>query len=89
MQFQAIYYLDSSTRKHLFKQVILKDKVRHRAYRTTGTYSAFDHGVTLFDAAEAYGPLDVELILGETLVFIRNNVAIETKFGWNIDPETG
>lgn len=51
--------------------------------------SAFDHGVTLFDAAEAYGPLEVERILGEALVPIRNKVIIETKFGWNIDPETG
>ncbi|MDE3144976.1 MAG: aldo/keto reductase [Bacteroidota bacterium] len=51
--------------------------------------SAFDNGVTLFDAAEAYGPLEVEKILGEALAPIRNKVIIETKFGWNIDPETG
>jgi len=51
--------------------------------------SAYDHGVTLFDAAEAYGPLEVERILGEALVPIRNKVVIETKFGWNIDSETG
>jgi len=51
--------------------------------------SAFDHCVTLFDAAEAYGPLEVERILGEALVPIRNKVVIETKFGWNIDSETG
>jgi aryl-alcohol dehydrogenase-like predicted oxidoreductase len=51
--------------------------------------TAFDHGVTLFDAAEAYGPLEVERILGEALVSIRNKVVIETKFGWNIDQNTG
>src|SRR6476661_8241752 len=51
--------------------------------------TAFDHGVTLFDAAEAYGPFEVERILGEALVPIRNKVVIETKFGWNIDQETG
>jgi aryl-alcohol dehydrogenase-like predicted oxidoreductase len=51
--------------------------------------TAFDHGVTLFDAAEAYGPLEVERILGEALVPIRNKVVIETKFGWNIDQKTG
>ncbi|RZK31050.1 MAG: aldo/keto reductase, partial [Hymenobacter sp.] len=51
--------------------------------------SAFDHGVTLFDAAEAYGPFEVERILGEALVPIRNKVVIETKFGWNIDQKTG
>lgn len=51
--------------------------------------SAFDNGVTLFDAAEAYGPLKVESLLGEALVPIRNKVVIETKFGWNIDQQTG
>jgi len=56
----------------------------HRIIRT-----AFDRGVTLFDAAEAYGPFEVERILGEALVGIRNKVVIETKFGWNIDQKTG
>lgn len=51
--------------------------------------TAFDSGVTLFDAAEAYGPFEVERILGEALEGIRNKVVIETKFGWNIDQETG
>ncbi|XWW46847.1 aldo/keto reductase [Fibrella sp. USSR17] len=51
--------------------------------------TAFDQGVTLFDAAEAYGPFEVERILGEALVPIRNKVVIETKFGWNIDQKTG
>jgi aryl-alcohol dehydrogenase-like predicted oxidoreductase len=50
---------------------------------------AFDNGVTLFDSAEAYGPFEVERILGEALVPIRNKVVIETKFGWNIDQKTG
>jgi aryl-alcohol dehydrogenase-like predicted oxidoreductase len=51
--------------------------------------AAFDNGVTLFDAAEAYGPLKVESLLGEALVSIRDKVVIETKFGWNIDQQTG
>nr|WP_249665393.1 aldo/keto reductase [Mucilaginibacter sp. Bleaf8] len=51
--------------------------------------SAFDHGVTLFDAAEAYGPFEVERILGEAIFPFRDKVVIETKFGWNIDQETG
>jgi aryl-alcohol dehydrogenase-like predicted oxidoreductase len=51
--------------------------------------AAYDHGVTLFDAAEAYGPLEVERILGEGLIGIRDKVVIETKFGWNIDQKTG
>ena len=51
--------------------------------------AAHDRGVTFFDAAEAYGPLEVERILGEALAPFRNRVVIATKFGWNIDPETG
>ena len=51
--------------------------------------TAVDRGVTLFDAAEAYGPFEVERILGEALAGIRNKVVIETKFGWNIDQQTG
>ena len=50
---------------------------------------AFDHGVTLFDTAEAYGPFEVERILGEALAPIRKKVVIETKFGWNIDQKSG
>jgi aryl-alcohol dehydrogenase-like predicted oxidoreductase len=52
-------------------------------------HRAYDHGVTFFDAAEAYGPLEVERILGEGIASFRNDVVIATKFGWNIDPETG
>lgn len=51
--------------------------------------TAHDNGVTLFDAAEAYGSLEVERILGEALAPIRNQVVLSSKFGWNIDPDTG
>lgn len=51
--------------------------------------TAFDHGVTFFDAAEAYGPHEVERILGEGIEPFRNSVKITSKFGWNIDLETG
>ena len=47
--------------------------------------TAFDRGVTFFDAAEAYGPHEVERILGEGVEPIRNSVMITSKFGWNID----
>ncbi len=50
---------------------------------------AFDSGVTLFDTAEAYGPFECERILGESVAPFRNKVVIETKFGWNIDQNTG
>jgi len=51
--------------------------------------TAFDRGVTFFDAAEAYGPHEVERILGEGIAPFRDRVAITSKFGWNIDLETG
>jgi aryl-alcohol dehydrogenase-like predicted oxidoreductase len=51
--------------------------------------TAFDRGVTFFDAAEAYGPWEVERILGEGIATFRDKVVITSKFGWNIDQETG
>lgn len=51
--------------------------------------TAFERGVTFFDAAEAYGPHEVERILGEGVASFRNKIQIATKFGWNIDQETG
>jgi aryl-alcohol dehydrogenase-like predicted oxidoreductase len=69
-----------------------------RTYQTTVPYrpemiriirTAFDRGVTFFDAAEAYGPHEVERILGEGIAPFRNKVVITSKFGWNIDLETG
>lgn len=51
--------------------------------------SAFDHGVTFYDAAEAYGPHEVERILGEGVAPFRNEIVIASKFGWNIDLQTG
>ena len=69
-----------------------------RKYETTVPYrpeminiirSAYDRGVTFFDTAEAYGPFECERILGESIAPFRNKVVITSKFGWNIDPETG
>ncbi|WP_206684005.1 aldo/keto reductase [Pontibacter beigongshangensis] len=51
--------------------------------------TAFDRGVTFYDAAEAYGPHEVERILGEGVAPFRDKVVICSKFGWNIDQETG
>lgn len=50
---------------------------------------AVDHGVTLIDTAEAYGPFLSEEIVGEALQGIRDRVVLETKFGFDIDPVTG
>lgn len=51
--------------------------------------TAFDRGVTFFDAAEAYGPHEVERILGEGVAPFRDKVAVTSKFGWDVDLETG
>jgi aryl-alcohol dehydrogenase-like predicted oxidoreductase len=51
--------------------------------------AAVERGVTFFDTAQAYGPFKNEEILGEALEPFRGRVVIATKFGWNIDPETG
>ena len=51
--------------------------------------SAVDRGVTFFDTAEAYGPFVNEELVGEALAPFRGRVVIATKFGWDIDPETG
>ncbi|WP_219629117.1 aldo/keto reductase [Corallococcus exiguus] len=51
--------------------------------------TAYDRGVTFFDAAEAYGPHEVERILGEGIASFRDKVVLASKFGWNIDLETG
>jgi len=51
--------------------------------------AAFDGGVTLFDTAEAYGPFTNEALLGEAVAPFRDQVAIATKFGFDIDSETG
>ena len=69
-----------------------------RKYETTVPYRpemlniirrAFDSGVTFFDTAEAYGPHECERILGEAIQSFRDKVVITSKFGWNIDLETG
>lgn len=52
-------------------------------------HKAYDNGVTFFDAAEAYGPWEVEKILGEGVASFRNKIVIATKYGWNLDQETG
>ena len=51
--------------------------------------AAHDRGVTLFDTAEAYGPFANEELVGEALEPIRDQVVVATKFGFDIDLETG
>src|SRR6201981_2469965 len=51
--------------------------------------AAFERGVTFFDTAEVYGPFTNEELVGEALAPFREQVAIATKFGFRIDPNTG
>jgi aryl-alcohol dehydrogenase-like predicted oxidoreductase len=52
-------------------------------------HDAHERGVTFFDTAEAYGPFANEALLGEALQPIRDEAVIATKFGFDIDLETG
>ena len=70
----------------------------HRTYQTTIPSrpeminiirTGFDRGVTFFDIAEAYGPHECERILGEAIASFRDKVVITSKFGWDVDLETG
>jgi aryl-alcohol dehydrogenase-like predicted oxidoreductase len=51
--------------------------------------TAAERGMDLFDTAEVYGPFNNEEMVGEALAPIRDRVKIATKFGWDVDPDTG
>ncbi|WJS99259.1 aldo/keto reductase [Novosphingobium humi] len=51
--------------------------------------AAVERGVTFFDTAEVYGPWTNEETVGEALEPFKGQVVIATKFGFDIDPETG
>jgi aryl-alcohol dehydrogenase-like predicted oxidoreductase len=44
--------------------------------------AAYEHGVTFFDTAEAYGPYANEELVGEAVEPFRKDVVIATKFGF-------
>jgi aryl-alcohol dehydrogenase-like predicted oxidoreductase len=44
-------------------------------------HRALDHGVTLLDTAEVYGPLTNEVLVGKAIRGRRDSVVIATKFG--------
>lgn len=46
---------------------------------------AYDKGVTLFDTAEVYGPYTSEEWVGEAVAPFRDQVKIETKFGFGVE----
>ncbi|MEM8751045.1 MAG: aldo/keto reductase [Pseudomonadota bacterium] len=51
--------------------------------------AAYDKGVTFFDCAEVYGPYVCEEILGEAMAPFRDKIEVTTKFGFDLDPDTG
>lgn len=51
--------------------------------------AAVERGVTFFDTAEIYGPYTNEELVGEALAPVRDQVVIATKFGFDLDPQTG
>jgi aryl-alcohol dehydrogenase-like predicted oxidoreductase len=50
--------------------------------------AAVERGVTFFDTAEVYGPFVNEVVVGQALRPVRDQVVIATKFGFDIDFET-
>lgn len=67
-----------------FQTTIPSRPEMHNIIRT-----AFDHGITFFDTAEVYGPHESERILGEAVGSFRDQIVIATKFGFNVDLQTG
>ncbi|MBB4121338.1 aldo/keto reductase [Martelella radicis] len=51
--------------------------------------AAVERGMDFFDTAEVYGPWSNEEMVGDALEGIREKVKIATKFGWDIDQQTG
>lgn len=51
--------------------------------------AAVDRGMDFFDTAEVYGPWTNEEMLREAIGPVRDTLVIATKFGWDIDQDTG
>jgi aryl-alcohol dehydrogenase-like predicted oxidoreductase len=49
--------------------------------------AAVERGITFFDTAEVYGPFNNEELVGEGLEPFKGQVAIATKFGFDINPD--
>ena len=63
---------------------VRKQSLVNKLYR-----EAYENGVTFFDTAEVYGPLINERQVGEAVAPFRKDVVIATKFGFDVDPDTG
>jgi aryl-alcohol dehydrogenase-like predicted oxidoreductase len=49
--------------------------------------AAVERGITFFDTAEVYGPFLNEELVGEALAPFRKQLAIATKFGFDLSPD--
>lgn len=63
---------------------VREQSVVNKLYR-----EAYDNGITFFDSAEVYGPLTNEKQVGEAVAPFRKDVVLATKFGFDVDPDTG
>jgi aryl-alcohol dehydrogenase-like predicted oxidoreductase len=50
---------------------------------------AYENGVTFFDTAEIYGSFANEKQVGEAVAPFRKDIVIATKFGFDVDADTG
>ena len=64
-------------------------EIEDRAQMIDLLRKAVDLGMDFFDTAEVYGPWTNEEMVGEAFAGMRDKVKIATKFGWDIDQETG
>jgi aryl-alcohol dehydrogenase-like predicted oxidoreductase len=64
-------------------------ELQDRTEMITLIRKAVERGIDFLDTAESYGPLTNEEMVGEALMPLRDQVKIATKFGWDIDPDTG
>lgn len=64
-------------------------QLRDRSEMIALIRKAVERGIDFFDTAESYGPFTNEEMAGDALLPLRGQVQIATKFGWDIDPDTG
>jgi aryl-alcohol dehydrogenase-like predicted oxidoreductase len=57
---------------------------KDKAEMTTLLRTAVERGITFFDTAEVYGPFANEELVGHALAPVRKQVAIATKFGFDL-----
>jgi len=57
---------------------------KDKAEMTTLLRTAVERGITFFDTAEVYGPFTNEELVGQALAPVRKQVAIATKFGFEL-----